>query len=214
MILRIDWGEDYMKNYKRNDNPFEILRNAFPLFVNVDSNSYILKDVTVDDLEELRETGAFDRELMTCKPVINRDKEGYIKLFMELVKNSNNLLCGVFHEDEYGAHIIGRLSFYDYNPRNLSIEMGYMLHDAWRGKGIMRKCMVLIIKMLFANSDINKIYAQTCEVNTSSRKLLEYCGFSIDAKLREHHNYKGILYDDYIYSLLKSDIDKLEVFIQ
>lgn len=48
-----------------------------------------------------------------------------------------------------------------------------------------------IIKMMFTNSGINKIYAQTCEINTNSRKLLEYCCFSVDAKLREHHDNKG-----------------------
>ena len=51
--------------------------------------------------------------------------------------------------------------------------------------------MMQIIKMMFTNSGINKIYAQTCEINTNSRKLLEYCCFSVDAKLREHHDNKG-----------------------
>lgn len=59
-------------------------------------------------------------------------------------------------------------------------------------------------------SDVNKIYAQTCEINFSSRKQLEYCGFSIDAKLRDHHLYKNRFYDDYIYSILRADRIKLE----
>lgn len=210
MILGIGWGEDCMKKYKRTDNPFDMVRNAFPIYISMDSYSIVIKDVTVEELEELRESGEFDRELMTCRPIMNRDKEGFIKLFTELINNSNNFLCGLFYEDKYGTHIIGRVSFYDYNPRNMSVEMGYILHDEWRGKGIMRKCMLQIIKMMFTNSGINKIYAQTCEINTNSRKLLEYCCFSVDAKLREHHEYRGIFYDDYIYSFLKSDINKLK----
>ena len=105
---------------------------------------------------------------------------------------------------------IGRVSFYDYNSRNLSIEGGYLLAEKWQKKGIMRMCFNQILITMFEFSDLNKIYAQTCEINFSSRKLLEYCGFSIDAKLRDHHLYKNCFYDDYIYSILRADRIKLE----
>ncbi|MFW5669658.1 MAG: GNAT family N-acetyltransferase, partial [Acetivibrio ethanolgignens] len=51
----------------------------------------------------------------------------------------------------------------------------------------------------------NKIYAQTCELNTRSRNLLEKCGFCVDARLRQHHEYNSFFYDDYIYSILRDD---------
>lgn len=35
--------------------------------------------------------------------------------------------------------------------------------------------------------------------------LLLQLGFSIDARLSQHHEYHGKLYDDYIFSLLASD---------
>ena len=35
--------------------------------------------------------------------------------------------------------------------------------------------------------------------------LLLRLRFSIDARLRQHHEYYGKLYDDYIFSLLASD---------
>ena len=50
-----------------------------------------------------------------------------------------------------------------------------------------KKDYIKLCDDLMSNSDINKIYAQTCEINYSSRKLLEYCGFNIHAKLQDHH---------------------------
>ena len=85
MILGIGWGEDCMKNYKKTDNPFEGVRSSFPLYINVDSYTIVIKNATVEELEELRETGEFDRELMTCRPIMRRDKDGFIKLFMPIV---------------------------------------------------------------------------------------------------------------------------------
>ena len=181
-------------------------QNDFPLFINIGNDTFIIRKALVDELEELRVACDFDRKLMTCRPIVNRDMEASIKLFTDLVNNKNNLLLGIYFEDTAGTHIIGRLSFYDYNSRNRSLEMGYMLHNAWQGKGIMQKCIISVTNALFEKYNINKIYAQTCEINVKSRNLLEHCGFKIDARLREHHEYNETLYDDYIYSILKSEV--------
>lgn len=53
--------------------------------------------------------------------------------------------------------------------------------------------------------DFRKVYAQTDSFNISSMNLLLQLGFSIDARLSQHHEYHGKLYDDYIFSLLASD---------
>ena len=84
-------GEDCIKKYERTDNPFDMVRNAFPIYISIDSYSIVIKDVTVEELEELRESGEFDRELMTCRPIMNRDKEGVIKLFTELINISDKM---------------------------------------------------------------------------------------------------------------------------
>jgi RimJ/RimL family protein N-acetyltransferase len=47
------------------------------------------------------------------------------------------------------------------------------------------------------------VYAQTASFNKNSIKLLESLEFKLDGTLRQHHYYKGDLYDDLLYSLLK-----------
>lgn len=199
-----------MSNYKTVEKRFEYVRKSLPLFLRANDYLIQIREATVEELEEFCEKGSFDRDLMTCRPIIERKKEDYIRLFTDLVENKNNMLCGIFCNDGSVTQMIGRISFYDYNSRNLSIEVGYLLAEKWQKKGIMRMCLNQILITMFEFSDLNKIYAQTCEINFSSRKLLEYCGFSVDAKLRDHHLYKNHFYDDYIYSILRVDRIKLE----
>ena len=101
--------------------------------------------------------------------------------------------------------IIGRISLYDYNSRNLSFEIGFLLLSKYKGLGIMTVALKSVIKHLFTFGVVNKIYAQTCELNKNSIKLLERSNFKQDGRLREHHKIGDRLVDDLIYSILSKD---------
>lgn len=192
---------------ENSDGCFETVRKEFPIYFSVEDKRFFINLATPFELEELREKGNFDIELMTCRPIIERAKEEYIEIFSNLIEDDSNLLFGIYHNDG-GAEIIGRISFFDSNPRNQSVEMGYLLMETWQGLGIMNTSLRIVMEKLFGMSDLNKIYAQTCEMNLKSRNLLEKLGFHPDAKLRQHHVYNGIYYDDYIYSFLREDVVK------
>ncbi|KSV60238.1 GNAT family N-acetyltransferase [Acetivibrio ethanolgignens] len=190
---------------KNANKQFEIVKKEFPIHFSIGDKKFFVNLATVIELEELREKGNFDRRLMTCRPIIEKTKEEHIALFSDLVENNSNLLLGIYHKNGKETEIIGRISFYDNNPRNKSVEMGYLLTEIWQGNGIMRTSLLSVIEKLFGVCDLNKIYAQTCELNTRSRNLLEKCGFCVDARLRQHHEYNSFFYDDYIYSILRDD---------
>lgn len=187
---------------------FESVREEFPISFSIGDKRFFINLATPFELEELREKGNFDIELMTCRPIIERTKQEYIGIFRHLIEDDSNLLLGIYHDDGEGK-IIGRISFFDNNPRNRSVEMGYVLMENWQGQGIMNTSLQIIMEKLFDTSDLNKIYAQTCEINIKSRNLLEKFGFCPDAKLRQHHVYNGTYYDDYIYSFLRGDAMKV-----
>lgn len=186
--------------------PFEYVRKEFPIYFIVDDKRFSIHLATALELSQLREEGNFDHELITCRPFFERTRADYIEIFSNLIENENNLLLGIYDDD---GKIVGGISFFDNNPRNRSVEMGYLLMESWQGHGIMKTSLQIILEKLFDMSDLNKIYAQTCEINTKSRKLLEKIGFNPDAKLRQHHVYNGTFYDDYIYSFLREDAIKV-----
>jgi len=99
--------------------------------------------------------------------------------------------------------LVGKLRYFHLNNLNRSAEMGYIVAPDTRKKGYGKEGMILLIKHLFVELNLNKVYAQTASFNKASVKLLESLGFKIDGTLRQHHFYKGDLYDDLLYSLLK-----------
>lgn len=98
--------------------------------------------------------------------------------------------------------LVGRIRFFDVNPRNRSCEIGYITAPGARGKGYAREAVGLLLGYLFDGLGLNKVSAQTGAFNAPSIRLLEALGFQKDAVLREHHLLGGVLHDDLVYSIL------------
>ncbi|HIS62916.1 MAG TPA: GNAT family N-acetyltransferase [Candidatus Scybalomonas excrementigallinarum] len=179
------------------------LDNKFPIIC----KHIFLDKITREHLLYLKEKcESREQEIMTCRPIRKRSDEESLELYDKLLKNENNLLLGIYKYDGNNSkEIIGRVSLYDYNARNRSVELGYIIEPKCEGRGYVKTAVEETCRLLFESGSVNKIYAQTASFNMSSINLLLRIGFSIDARLREHHEYHGKLYDDYIFSLLASD---------
>ena len=149
-------------------------------------------------LRSLEDKDGFDT--MTCRPIRPRSREEKLKLYQSALDEPNTVILGLWTSDK--EYLIGKLTASDWNPRNHSMEIGYYLCPEWRGKGYMRSALQTFCRVLFLDQGCNKIMAQTGAFNVSSIRLLESCGFRRDGVLRQHHEKDGILYDDFLYSLL------------
>jgi RimJ/RimL family protein N-acetyltransferase len=98
---------------------------------------------------------------------------------------------------------VGKLRYFHLNMLNRSAELAYIVAPDQHRKGYADEGMRLLIGYLFAQLNLNKVYAQTASFNKASIKLLESLDFKLDGTLRQHHYFKGDLYDDLIYSLLR-----------
>jgi len=99
--------------------------------------------------------------------------------------------------------LIGKIKFFHLNMLNRSAEIGYIIDPAERENGYGKESVRLLVRYLFDYFNLNKVYAQTSSFNKASIKLLESLDFKLDGTLRQHHYYRGDLYDDLIYSLLR-----------
>jgi RimJ/RimL family protein N-acetyltransferase len=150
---------------------------------------------TEKDLVVFKKWRCSDRiEELTCRPVQNGLR----------VPRSDKFVVLSFFIDDF-EEPAGKFTFFDMNERNRSCEVGYSVNPSLRGKGIGTKMLKTCINYLFNNLDLNKVYCQTASFNTASVKLLEGLGFHRDGILREHHELDGKLFDDHIYSILKSE---------
>jgi len=159
----------------------------------------------VDDLMKLRRAELLEpMEWMTCRPVVFRTDEEAAARMEAVLQDAALCLWGIYDLKSKG--VLGKVTAFDHNPRNRSMEVGYYLCPEYRGNGIMNEAMTLALGWLFSQG-VNKIYAQTGSFNEASARLLERLGFHQDGRLRQHHELDGILYDDLVYSLLKSEFN-------
>lgn len=143
-----------------------------------------------------------DGDLITCRPRKCRSAEEAQTFFSSMLQDP--LICVFTVLFQNG--LAGRITFFDYNCKNNSMELGYSLLPDYRGRNIMYTALCRLIPYLFQHTGLNKIYAQTGDFNKSSIRLLERLGFQQDGCLRQHHKVGNVLYNDLIYSLLKDDL--------
>nr|MBN2277212.1 GNAT family N-acetyltransferase [candidate division Zixibacteria bacterium] len=98
---------------------------------------------------------------------------------------------------------VGKIRYFNLNMLNRSAEVGIIMAPDARKQGYAKEGLSLLVGYLFAYLNLNKVYAQTSTFNKAAIKLLEALDFKLDGTLRQHHYFKGDLYDDLVYSLLK-----------
>lgn len=84
-------------------------------------------------------------------------------------------------------------------------ELGYWLAEPFWGKGITSKVVLKMIDFAFLNFDIIRLYARPFSSNIGSQKVLEKCGFKLEARLKKSIFKNGVYMDELIYSIVKDE---------
>ena len=90
--------------------------------------------------------------------------------------------------------------------KNRHCECGITIgeKDCW-GQGLASDALSVIIKFLFEEWDINRIYANVFEYNERSLKLFFSLGFQEDGRLKDYIFTHGRYYDSCLLSLKRVD---------
>lgn len=83
-------------------------------------------------------------------------------------------------------------------------EVGYFIGEPYWGNGIATKALTLFTDELFKTTDVERLRAWVYTENTASIKVLEKSGFAKDAEPGNALYKNGRLFDEYIYSRLRS----------
>lgn len=135
---------------------------------------------------------------LTCRPISPEGK----RVFPDGKVNRLSYLI------EGYKGIAGRFSWFDYNQRNQSAEFGYIINPLFRGKGHARLMLLEAFAHIFSTTEMNKLYCQTAEYNAPSVRLLQSLQLNLDGRLRQHHEKSGKLFDDLVFSVLRSEWEK------
>lgn len=90
-----------------------------------------------------------------------------------------------------------------------SREFSYFLREEEARKGYMKEAMSALIDYFFTEEKLDCVAARCFAPNVASQRLLESLGFTRDGVVRKCvKGYKGIVFDDCLYSLMKEDWKK------
>ena len=88
--------------------------------------------------------------------------------------------------------------------RQKSAEVDYWLAKPFWGKGFASEALAEFSKAIFINTEIVKLFAPVFEGNAASAKVLEKCGFKLEAVLEKAIYKNGIFYNEHHYVNIRS----------
>lgn len=128
------------------------------------------------------------------------DSEEFIALVNEGVSRNELLNWGMAlrASDE----LIGTIGFYRLQPENHRAEIGYLLHPAHQGQGLMQEAVAAALAYGFDVLRLHSVEGVIGPQNEASARVLQRAGFVQEGLFRENGYWEGKFIDAAYYALL------------
>lgn len=123
------------------------------------------------------------------------------------------------NEDTPGRHVIaitlndevigsmGGFAESDIYSKNM--EVGYWLGEEYWHQGYATQAVQWLINYLLEHTEVNRLFAGVFEYNIASANVLEKCGFRRIARVRQKVYKNGAFYDEFLFDLLREDLEQI-----
>ena len=158
-----------------------------------------------EDCKKVYEDFEYDFDNPTEPLYIGYSVEKSNEWFDEIQKLQGNthIRLGIFLND---GTVIGDVALQDIDNKNRSCSVGMGITKIeYRNKGYGKEAVKLILDYGFNNIGLERIAANTLEINISAQKSLEKAGFILEGKERKAVYFGGRRYDRYNYGLLAEE---------
>ncbi len=149
----------------------------YPIYPELKSERILLKAFTVEDAPNVVEITHYQR--IRAKDATEA-AEMILKVH-ERYQQGDGIHWGIL--DRATNQFVGCCGFYR-GFANESGEVGYMMHENFRGHGYMTEAVSLAVKFGFEGMKLKKIFAVTGQKNLASQNVLRKNGF-VAAEIRE-----------------------------
>jgi len=130
---------------------------------------------------------------------VERADEWYDEI-QKLLQENVNIRLGIFLND---GTVIGDVALQNIDDKNRSCSIGIGIAKIEnRGKGYGTEAIKLILEYGVFNVGMERITADTLEINIPSQRALEKLGFVLEGRARKAVYFRGKKYDMLNYSLL------------
>lgn len=172
---------------------------------NLETERLLLRKVTLDDLDDLFENWGSDvntTKFLTFKT--HETKKETEKFINHLINNYENGELEWVIELKENNKVIGVISAnkgYKYK----CVEIGYSISSLYWNHGLTTEAVNRVIKYLFNEYDCNIVEAIIPSNNIASIKVIEKCGLTLEATLKDRYkDKKNVVQDLLIYSIFNS----------
>ncbi|WP_109697867.1 GNAT family N-acetyltransferase [Chitinophaga deserti] len=128
------------------------------------------------------------------------DAKELIDRFLKLAEQNEAINWGITLKGE--DKVIGVIGYVKLNAAAHRAEVGYMLHDGYHGKGIIREALAAVLHHGFETYRLHSVEAIIDPVNVASEKVLNHAGFVKEGFFREAQYFEGQYLDISVYTLL------------
>lgn len=84
-------------------------------------------------------------------------------------------------------------------------DMGFELAPEHWGRGYATEAARTMVEWAFGDWGLERIHAHCIAENAGSARVLERAGMRLEARLRDHHRFKGRFWDVLIYGILRTE---------
>lgn len=204
---------------KRNEQPVPyasancvfliMLQLNFHPFPTLQTERLLLRQLKLTDASAIQQLRS-NREVMRFinRPLLHTlpEAEAWVEMNLKtMAENAGINWCICLKED--AENFIGSIGFWRIEKEHHRAEIGYMLHPAYQGKGLMCEAIQAVNDYGFKHMHLHSIEAQIDPRNLASASVLKKTGFIQEAYFRENYRYEGAetYSDTAIFSLLAPD---------
>ena len=178
----------------------EINLHPFPI---ITTERLILRRIEIDDKAEIYKIRS-NKKLMQYidRPlaVSMEDAVALIDKINRSLEKNEGITWAVSLKDD--PKLIGTIGFWRIDKEHHRAEIGYLLQEAFHGKGIMKEAIEAVLHYGFTTLHFHSVEANVNPANTASIKLLEQLQFIKEAHFKENYFYNGRFWDTVVYSVL------------
>jgi RimJ/RimL family protein N-acetyltransferase len=106
---------------------------------------------------------------------------------------------------EHGGEAAGAVAYNEVHPVHRACEIEIVLDEAHTGRGYGPDALRALSDWLFAELDVNRVYAFPHAGNARAHRAYEKAGFTREGVLRGAELFDGRFVDDVLYARLRSD---------
>lgn len=181
--------------------------NEYLWIPELETKRLILRKLTPDDVEDLREWLGLDIVYKYWGRPANKDEKNPELMFIDprphvKRKPSHDFKWGI--ESKENNKIIGIIEVFDVENDRLG-KIAYRINSACWNQGVCTEALTKVVDFIFSETALDRLHAEADVENTASNAVLKKCGFTHEGCIRNGkmagsyctYNIYGYIRDDF-----------------